>query len=56
MCINCPDYVDSCSEGGCYNYDKLRSKKFYVDDEYCEHLKKKYNKSVAVWEDTYGEN
>jgi hypothetical protein len=48
VCINCPDMVADCWEPGCVGPEFLpdgrrnlysRSRKFYLDDSLCEHLR-----------------
>lgn len=59
MCVGCPDFVDMCTEGNCHNPDGGpygKYAKFYLGDEYCEHLKEKYGHSHALYEDMFGED
>lgn len=50
MCINCSDFVESCSKDGCYNPDGGpygRIRKFYLGDTLCEHLVQEYGTESA---------
>lgn len=54
MCMNCPDFVTYCAQDECYTpdggpYSKIR--KFYINNEYCRHLKEIHKHDLATWED-----
>jgi hypothetical protein len=58
MCINCGDWIDSCAQDGCYDPDGGpygQYRQFYIDAEYCEHLKAHYGHDRAEWRDRYGD-
>lgn len=57
MCFNCGDFVDLCFACGDPNGGPFgRAKKFYLDDEYCVHMKEKYGHDIARWQDRYPED
>lgn len=56
MCINCPDMVADCWEPGCIGPEFLpdgrrnlysRSRKFYLDDDLCQHLAAEHGVTTA---------
>lgn len=57
MCAGCPDFVDYCSEGNCYNPEggsHGKYKMFYLMDHFCEHLTERYGTHrAAVYDHVY---
>jgi hypothetical protein len=50
MCVGCPDFVDSCSEGSCNRTQpggRYKHTTFYLGDTFCEHLTDHHGTSNA---------